>query len=159
MSAPRIVNVVAGSPAARAGVLVGDEVLAVDGESPRDVIRWTWLTDEADPTLDLRRGSLDVTIEVEKGAGEPLGIDVHSALFDQLRTCDNHCEFCFIYQLPAGLRKSLYLKDDDYRLSFLYVYRYPRTAPTAPTANSCHFSTDCLKLRCYPSCKGCDLGY
>ena len=120
MSAPRIVNVVAGSPAARAGVLVGDEVLAVDGESPRDVIRWTWLTDEADPTLDLRRGSLDVTIEVEKGAGEPLGIDVHSALFDQLRTCDNHCEFCFIYQLPPGLRKSLYLKDDDYRLSFLY---------------------------------------
>ena len=44
------------------------------------------------------------------------GIEVHSALFDQLRTCDNHCEFCFIYQLPPGLRPSLYLKDDDYRL-------------------------------------------
>ena len=52
--------------------------------------------------------------------GEPLGVEVHSALFDQVRTCDNHCEFCFIYQLPPGLRKSLYLKDDDYRLSFLY---------------------------------------
>ena len=45
---------------------------------------------------------------------------MHSALFDQVRTCDNHCEFCFIYQLPPGLRKSLYQKDDDYRLSFLY---------------------------------------
>ena len=45
---------------------------------------------------------------------------MHSALFDQVRTCDNHCEFCFIYQLPPGLRRSLYVKDDDYRLSFLY---------------------------------------
>jgi len=57
---------------------------------------------------------------VAKPAGQPLGVEVQSALFDQLRTCDNHCEFCFIYQLPPGLRRSLYLKDDDYRLSFLY---------------------------------------
>ena len=120
MPAPRVLSVVDGSPAARAGVQVGDEVLSVDGEAPRDIIRWTWLTDDADPTLDVRRGGLDITVEVAKAAGEPLGIDVHSALFDQLRTCDNHCEFCFIYQLPPGLRKSLYLKDDDYRLSFLY---------------------------------------
>ncbi len=120
MSAPRVLAVAPGSPALRAGVEVGDEVLAVDGETPRDIIRWTWLTDEPDPTLDIRRGGLDLTLDVEKAAGEPLGIDVHSALFDQLRTCDNHCEFCFIYQLPPGLRKSLYLKDDDYRLSFLY---------------------------------------
>ena len=120
MSAPRVLAVAPGSPAARAGVQIGDEVVAVDGEAPRDIIRWTWLTDEADPTLDVRRGGLDLELDVEKAAGEPLGIDVHSALFDQLRTCDNHCEFCFIYQLPPGLRKSLYLKDDDYRLSFLY---------------------------------------
>jgi NifB/MoaA-like Fe-S oxidoreductase len=45
---------------------------------------------------------------------------VQSAVFDRVRTCDNHCEFCFIYQLPKGMRRSLYLKDDDYRLSFLY---------------------------------------
>ena len=120
MSAPRVIAVHAASPAARAGVEVGDEVLSVDGEQPRDIIRWTWLTDEADPVLDIRRGGLDLSIEVAKGAGEPLGVDVSSALFDQLRTCDNHCEFCFIYQLPPGMRKSLYLKDDDYRLSFLY---------------------------------------
>jgi putative radical SAM enzyme (TIGR03279 family) len=120
MSAPRVIAVHAASPAARAGVEVGDEILSVDGEQPRDIIRWTWLTDEADPVLDVRRGGLDLTLEVAKVAGAPLGVDVSSALFDQLRTCDNHCEFCFIYQLPPGMRKSLYLKDDDYRLSFLY---------------------------------------
>lgn len=120
MSAARVVAVAPGSPAERAGVAVGDEVLAVDGEAPRDVIRWKWLTDEADVVLDLRTGGLERTVEVAKAAGEPLGVEVHSALFDQLRTCDNHCEFCFIYQLPPGLRRSLYLKDDDYRLSFLY---------------------------------------
>ena len=60
------------------------------------------------------------SVEIRKAAGAPLGIEVNSAVFDQVRTCDNHCSFCFIYQLPPGMRRSLYLKDDDYRLSFLY---------------------------------------
>src|SRR5688572_29461236 len=120
MPAPRVVAVAPGSPAARAGVAVGDEVFSIDGQVPRDIIEWRFLVDDADPLLDLRRGGLELTVEVEKRAGEPLGVEVQSALFDQVRTCDNHCEFCFIYQLPPGLRKSLYLKDDDYRLSFLY---------------------------------------
>ena len=59
-------------------------------------------------------------VRVDKAAGEPLGVEVSSAVFDRIRTCDNHCAFCFIYQLPKGMRRSLYLKDDDYRLSFLY---------------------------------------
>jgi NifB/MoaA-like Fe-S oxidoreductase len=59
-------------------------------------------------------------VTVAKRAGEALGAEVHSALFDRVQTCDNHCEFCFIHQLPKGMRRSLYLKDDDYRLSFLY---------------------------------------
>ncbi|MCB1031196.1 MAG: DUF512 domain-containing protein [Acidimicrobiales bacterium] len=120
MSSPRVISVVAGSPAHNAGIEIGDEIISIDGERPRDLIRWTWLTDEPSPVLEVERGGLELTVEVEKEAGEQLGIEVHSALFDQLRTCDNHCEFCFIYQLPPGLRPSLYQKDDDYRLSFLY---------------------------------------
>ena len=76
--------------------------------------------DEAQVELEVNRGGLSLTLEVSKRLGEGLGADVDSPLFDQVRTCDNHCEFCFIYQLPPGLRPSLYLKDDDYRLSFLY---------------------------------------
>src|SRR4051794_8220649 len=120
MSPARVVAVAARSAAARAGVQVGDALLAVSGEPLRDVIRYRVLSDAAEVTLDVERGGLELTIEVEKGAGEPLGIEVDAAVFDQIRTCDNHCEFCFIYQLPPGMRRSLYLKDDDYRLSFLF---------------------------------------
>jgi putative radical SAM enzyme (TIGR03279 family) len=120
MSFPRVVAVAPASPAARAGVEVGDEVLAINGTVPRDLIEWRVLVDEPDLVLDLGRGGLDTVVEVAKGPGEPLGVEVHSAVFDRVRTCDNHCEFCFIYQLPPGLRRSLYLKDDDYRLSFLF---------------------------------------
>jgi putative radical SAM enzyme (TIGR03279 family) len=120
MSLPRVVAVAPGSPASQAGVAVGDEVVALNGESPRDVIEWQLLTDEPALTLDINRGGLSLSVDIERPPGIPLGVEVHSALFDQVRTCDNHCEFCFIYQLPPGLRRSLYLKDDDYRLSFLY---------------------------------------
>jgi len=120
MSAPLVVAVAPGSPAERAGISAGDEVVTLNGRMPRDVIEWRLLADEADLEVELRRGGLDVTIEVAKREGEALGAEVSSALFDQVRTCDNHCAFCFIYQLPPGMRSSLYLKDDDYRLSFLY---------------------------------------
>jgi putative radical SAM enzyme (TIGR03279 family) len=117
---PRVVGVAPGSPAERAGLVSGDEVLAVDGVRPRDVLEWRQLVDGADVELEVRRGGLRFDLVVAKAAGEPLGAEVHSAVFDAVRTCDNHCEFCFIHQLPPGLRQTLYLKDDDYRLSFLY---------------------------------------
>jgi putative radical SAM enzyme (TIGR03279 family) len=120
MSAPVVVAVAPGSPAALAGLAVGDEIVGLNGESPRDVLEWRWLVDEADLEIDLRRGGADLTVAISKRDGEPLGAEVHSAVFDEVQTCDNHCAFCFIYQLPKGMRKSLYLKDDDYRLSFLY---------------------------------------
>ncbi|MFN8022366.1 MAG: DUF512 domain-containing protein [Acidimicrobiales bacterium] len=120
MSAPVVVRIAAGSAAETAGLCAGDEIVALNGQVPRDVIEWRFLVDEAELEIDYRRGGLDLTATVSKRAGEPLGAEVSSAVFDRVRTCDNHCEFCFIYQLPKGMRRSLYLKDDDYRLSFLY---------------------------------------
>ena len=120
MSRPRITAVVDGSPAARAGLGIGDEIVSIDGEVPRDVIQWQMLVDEPDLEIVIDAGGLERTCEIEKAAGEPLGVEVDAALFDRVQTCDNHCPFCFIYQLPKGMRRSLYLKDDDYRLSFLY---------------------------------------
>ena len=120
MSSPLVIAVAPGSPADRAGIEPGDEILALNGEVPRDIIAFRLLTDEMDLAVDISRGGIELQLEVAKLAGEPLGAEIQSALFDQVRTCDNHCEFCFIYQLPPGMRESLYLKDDDYRLSFLY---------------------------------------
>jgi len=120
VSLPLVVSVRPDSPAAEAGVAVGDAICAINGEQPRDVIRYQLLVDEPEVELEIDRGGIRRIFEVAKSDGEPLGIEVQSAIFDQVRTCDNHCAFCFIYQLPPGMRKSLYLKDDDYRLSFLY---------------------------------------
>jgi putative radical SAM enzyme (TIGR03279 family) len=120
MSLPSVISVAPASPAERAGIVVGDELVTVNGETVRDVIQYRLLVDEADVDLAVRRGGLEFDVSIAKAAGETLGIEVQSALFDQVRTCDNHCSFCFIYQLPAGMRPSLYLKDDDFRLSFLY---------------------------------------
>jgi putative radical SAM enzyme (TIGR03279 family) len=120
MSLPTVVAVAPRSAAARAGLQPGDEILTMAGQAPRDVIQYHLLADEPDLELELRRGGAPLTLQVVKDAGEPLGVEVSSAVFDRVQTCDNHCEFCFIYQLPPGMRRSLYLKDDDYRLSFLY---------------------------------------
>ncbi len=122
MSAPTVTSVTAASPAARAGLAVGDELLSLNGCEPRDVIEFQQLADADDLSVLVRRAGapLPRLVRVSKGAGEPLGVEVSSAVFDRVRTCDNHCAFCFIYQLPKGMRRSLYLKDDDYRLSFLY---------------------------------------
>ena len=122
MSAPTVTSVTAASPAARAGLAVGDELLSIGGQEPRDVIDFQRLSDAADLSVMVRRAGapLPRLVRVDKAAGEPLGVEVSSAVFDRIRTCDNHCAFCFIYQLPKGMRRSLYLKDDDYRLSFLY---------------------------------------
>lgn len=120
MPTARIVAVAPDSPAASAGMLAGDELLSVNGETVRDVIQYQMHADEPHVELELRRGGLERQIVVAKRAGEPLGLELSSPVFDRVRTCDNHCPFCFIYQLPAGMRASLSVKDDDYRLSFLY---------------------------------------
>ncbi|MEN8233984.1 MAG: DUF512 domain-containing protein [Actinomycetota bacterium] len=120
MSNPTVIEVVGESPAAAAGLSIGDELIAVNGVVPSDVIEYQQLIDDPDPEVTVRGPDGERVITIGKGAGEPLGLRLSSSIFDRVQTCDNHCEFCFIYQLPPGMRESLYLKDDDYRLSFLY---------------------------------------
>jgi NifB/MoaA-like Fe-S oxidoreductase len=76
----------------------------------------------AEETIELlvRRGDEEFIYEIEKDPDDDLGIEFVEPLFDRLRTCNNKCPFCFLTQMPKGLRRSLYLKDDDYRLGFLY---------------------------------------
>ena len=101
---------------------VGDELISVNEQAPTDIIEYQQLIDGESVTLVVQRDqeALRRKVTIVKSEGEPLGISIDSAVFDRIRTCDNHCTFCFIYQLPKGMRRSLYVKDDDFRLSFLY---------------------------------------
>ncbi|MEY4080227.1 MAG: hypothetical protein RL430_657 [Actinomycetota bacterium] len=118
--APHVVAVDEDSAARRHGLQVGDVIVSVNGVVPRDVIEWQRLVDSDELSITLTRSGIEMDVEVARVPGEPFGVTVSSAVFDRIHTCDNHCEFCFIYQLPKGMRRSLYTKDDDYRLSFLY---------------------------------------
>ena len=101
---------------------VGDELISVNGREPTDIIEYQQLIDGDAVILLVKRGdeALSRKVTIRKQVGQPLGLSIDSAVFDRIRTCDNHCSFCFIYQLPKGMRRSLYVKDDDFRLSFLY---------------------------------------
>ena len=120
MPAARVLSVAPGSPADEAGIAAGDEILAVNGEQLRDVIAYQLQADAAEVDLEVRRGGLEQQLVVHKQEGASLGLELAHAVFDRVQTCDNHCPFCFIHQLPKGMRRSLYLQDDDFRLSFLY---------------------------------------
>ena len=107
-------------PADRAGIRAGDVVVAVDGQAVRDVIDWQWLTDGDAALLSVvRDGTLADEVALAREPGEPWGLAFTETVFDGVRTCRNRCAFCFMAQLPKGLRRALYLRDDDYRLSFL----------------------------------------
>ncbi len=122
MSGVRISSISVTSPAAGADVAVGDELVSINGREPTDIIEYQQLIDGDVVALVLQREGrpLRHKVTITKRVGEPLGLSIDSAVFDRIRTCDNHCTFCFIYQLPKGMRRSLYVKDDDFRLSFLY---------------------------------------
>ena len=106
---------------ARGRVHVGDELLAINGHTVEDVLDYRYWSYEPELTLSLRSGRTghEYTVEVRKDEGDDLGLDFEEYLMDKPWGCSNHCLFCFIDQLPKGLRRSLYFKDDDARLSFL----------------------------------------
>lgn len=117
----KITTVLPDSIAAEIGFEAGDAIISINGQQPRDLIDYQFLC--ADEFLELE--VLDTQgkthkIEIEKDYDQNLGLEFQSALFDRLIQCNNRCPFCFIDQQPPGKRETLYLKDDDYRLSFLY---------------------------------------
>lgn len=121
ISPARITRVEAGSIAEEVGFEAGDALVAINGQRPRDLIDYRFLC--ADEVLALEvLDSKGIThhLEIEKDYDEELGLEFETALFDGLIQCVNRCPFCFIDQQPPGKRETLYFKDDDYRLSFLY---------------------------------------
>jgi NifB/MoaA-like Fe-S oxidoreductase len=115
-----IAAVAPGSIAAELGLQPGDTLVAVGEQRLRDVIDYRFAIAEEQITLHVRTALGEATHTLEKDPDEDLGIEFTEPLFDRLRTCNNKCPFCFLTQMPKGFRKTLYLKDDDYRLSFLY---------------------------------------
>ena len=109
-----------GSSGARLGLQPGDAILQVNGVTMRDVIDFRFAMTEEQVEVLVRQDGAERTHHIAKEPDDMLGLDFVEPLFDRLRTCNNKCPFCFLTQMPKGFRKTLYLKDDDYRLSFLY---------------------------------------
>ena len=100
------------------GIQPGTELLTVNGRPLADFLDWEFLTADEELAIEARQPDGErIIYELERLDGEPLGISLEPP---SVRRCANRCEFCFIEGLPAGLRKPLYIRDDDYRLSFAY---------------------------------------
>lgn len=109
-----------GSIATELGIDSGDEVLSIDGQKMQDLIDYNFACKSELLTLEIKKNNGEIEeIELEKDFDEDLGIIFESAVFDKIKPCLNKCIFCFVDQQPKGLRETLYIKDDDYRLSYL----------------------------------------
>lgn len=98
----------------------GDEILSIDGNTMQDMIDYNFYMKSELLTIEIKKTNGEIEeIELEKDFDEDLGIVFESAVFDRVKPCLNHCIFCFVDQQPKGLRDTLYIKDDDYRLSYL----------------------------------------
>ena len=116
----RIQSVQPDSAAGRLGLSPGDELLEVDGNVLNDTLDYEFYTDSPSFHLKARVGGCEREWQVQRQARGPFGCDFATYLGDEKHSCANHCMFCFIDQLPPGMRESLYFKDDDERLSFLF---------------------------------------
>lgn len=106
-----------GSLGERAGFLPGDQIHAINGQPVGDLIDFQVHSAEELLIFEVKRGGEDYEVEVERASGEEMGLGFGDL---RLRSCNNKCVFCFIHQMPRGMRRSLYFEDDDYRLSFLH---------------------------------------
>lgn len=109
-----------GSPAARRQIKIGDSLVRINGHRIKDVFDYKYHSYDSVLLLELRSQKGDIRfVRINKGEGESLGLVFESYLMDAPRSCANKCVFCFVDQLPDGMRDTLYFKDDDNRLSFL----------------------------------------
>ena len=118
-SGVRVASVRARTPAARAGVREGDRLLAINGTPLRDAIDFHFCAGDERLQLSIERDGERRTAVLRR-RGPELGLELEAPRPSEIATCANKCVFCFIHQLPKGMRKSLYVKDDDFRLSFLH---------------------------------------
>lgn len=113
-----IKDVIPGSIADEIGIIPGDKIIAVNGTKTNDILDFWYGTESDRFTLEIKTGEELWEADIEKNGDEDLGIIFENDI-DKIKSCRNNCIFCFVNQLPKGLRRSLYIKDDDYRLSFL----------------------------------------
>jgi putative radical SAM enzyme (TIGR03279 family) len=114
----RVTAVAPESIAEELGLQAGTELLSVDGRTLEDFLDWEFLTAEEAMLLHVRQpDGEEIEFDIERPLGEPLGVSLEPA---RIRRCANRCDFCFVDGLPDGLRDVLYIRDDDYRLSFRY---------------------------------------
>ena len=119
MSRTKIQSVAPGTPAHQAGVRPGETLLAINGHPIVDVLDYKYYAYDPELVLQLRAEAGERTVELSKDVGEDLGLTFATYLMDRARSCANKCVFCFVDQMPQGMRDTLYFKDDDARLSFL----------------------------------------
>ncbi|MGI6218026.1 MAG: DUF512 domain-containing protein [Coriobacteriales bacterium] len=115
----RVASVTPESPAEAAGLRPGDIIVSADGSKMQDIIDWFWLSDGFEVELEIERGGQMLALEMHREPMMEWGFEFTGNLFDGVHTCINDCSFCFMNMLPSGMREGLYLRDDDYRLSFL----------------------------------------
>ncbi len=107
------------SPADKAGVQAGEQLLAINGKTVVDVLDYRFYGYDVDCTLTLSKDGRERQVHIVKREGQDLGLNFETYLMDTMHQCANHCIFCFVDQMPPNMRQSLYIKDDDERLSFL----------------------------------------
>ena len=116
----RITEVQERSRAARAGILPGDLLVSINSKEINDVLDYRFYLADRKLEITVKRGEEELTFQIIKQEYDDIGLEFETPLMDKKHSCENKCIFCFIDQLPKGLRKSLYFKDDDSRLSFLH---------------------------------------
>lgn len=107
------------SPAEKAGITVGEQLLEINGHKIVDVLDYRFYGYDPETVLRLARDGHVRTVTIRKAEGQDLGLNFPTYLMDEMHRCANHCLFCFVDQMPPNMRPSLYIKDDDERLSFL----------------------------------------